>query len=459
MQNRAFSFDALASKVSKKSNMNNSKVIFDRLSLLEMKKYPEIVPAIKNERKLSFDFLSNDKPQFHAKDIKDEHNSELSNNINIFRSIFFDYTTKEKKSFHNYHSIHKYNDVFEQQYSQIKKRTERISNQESQFDTLKSQYENRNIKIQNLSLKHNLFRQNLLLLEGKEIENYILYQEPTQIAKDKANSYLDKISECLIDKRTASKEIPMIQLLPQKKKEISTYKYEKKNTVLSPRSECKKTKKEINQIKSTFNNINEIDNFFVSKKKTDNKFKLASRESSAIYSTRVNSASQYNNITKQPRIIMSQLNSEKANRNEFKRKSLKDVYSYISNVTNQSKSSSTKNILKISKNLDNLYEKIVSDSDDTKKYNKEMKEYLNEHNYKISNDISPKMIYQQINNSKVKFPINELVANNIDLKRKKRKNNILNLKERAMIKKNNSINNSINECEKDFCKIVFNVYK
>ena len=31
-----------------------------------------------------------------------------------------------------------------------------------------------------------------------------------------------------------------------------------------------------------------------------------------------------------------------------------------------------------------------------------------------------------------------------------------------MIKKNNSINsinNSINECEKDFCKIVFNVYK
>ena len=205
------------------------------------------------------------------------------------------------------------------------------------------------------------------MLEGKEIENYILYQEPTQIAKDKANSYLDKISECLIDKRTASKEIPMIQLLPQKTKEISTYKYEKKNTVLSPRSECKKTKKEINQIKSTFNNISEIDNFFVSKKKTDNKFKLASRESSAIYSTRVNSASQYNNITKQPRIIMSQLNSEKANRNEFKRKSLKDVYSYISNVTNQSKSSSTKNIVKISKNLDNLYEKIVSDSDDTKK--------------------------------------------------------------------------------------------
>ena len=88
-----------------------------------------------------------------------------------------------------------------------------------------------------------------------------------------------------------------------------------------------------------------------------------------------------------------------------------------------------------------------------------MKEYLNEHNYKISNDISPKMIYQQINNSKVKFAINELVANNIDLKRKKRNNNILNLKERAMIKKNNSINNSINECEKDFCKIVFNVYK
>ena len=64
---------------------------------------------------------------------------------------------------------------------------------------------------------------------------------------------------------------------------------------------------------------------------------------------------------------MSQLNSEKANRNEFKRRSLKDVYSYISNVTNQSKSSSAKNILKISKNLDNLYEKIVSDSDDTKK--------------------------------------------------------------------------------------------
>ena len=223
-----------------------------------------------------------------------------------------------------------------------------------------------------------------------------------------------------------------------------------------------KTKKEINQIKSTFSNINEIDNFFLSKKKTDNKFKLASRESSAIYSTRVGSASQFNNIPKQPRIIISKLNNENANRNEFKRKSLKNVYSYISNVTNQSKSSSTKNILKLSKNIENLYEKIVSDSEDTKKYNKEMKEYLNEHNYKKSNDVSLKMIYQQINNSKNKISINELIANDIELKHKKRNNNVLNLKERAMIKKNNSINsvnNSINECEKDFCKIVFNVYK
>ncbi len=100
--------------------------------------------------------------------------------------------------------------------------------------------------------------------------------------------------------------------------------------------------------------------------------------------------------------------------------------------------------------------------EDTKKYDKEMKEYLNEHNYKKSNDVSPKMIYQQINNSKNKISINELIANDIELKHKKRNNNVLNLKERAMIKKNNSINsinNSINECEKDFCKIVFNVYK
>ena len=76
-------------------------------------------------------------------------------------------------------------------------------------------------------------------------------------------------------------------------------------------------------------------------------------------------------------------------------------------MTNQSKSSSTKNILKLSKNIENLYEKIVSDSEDTKKYDKEMKEYLNEHNYKKSNDVSPKMIYQQINNSKNKISINE----------------------------------------------------
>ena len=148
MKRRALSFDALASKVSKQSNKPNSKVIFNRLSLNEIKKYPEIVPAIKNERKLSFDILSSDKPQFHAQDIKDAHNSKLSSNIDIFRNIFFDYTTKEKKSFHNYHSIHKYNDVFEHQYSKIKKRTERISKQESQFDALKSQYENRKIKIQ-----------------------------------------------------------------------------------------------------------------------------------------------------------------------------------------------------------------------------------------------------------------------------------------------------------------------
>ena len=87
MKRRALSFDALASKVSKQSNKPNSKVIFNRLSLNEIKKYPEIVPAIKNERKLSFDILSSDKPQFHAQDIKDAHNSKLSSNIDIFRNI------------------------------------------------------------------------------------------------------------------------------------------------------------------------------------------------------------------------------------------------------------------------------------------------------------------------------------------------------------------------------------
>ena len=69
---------------------------------------------------------------FIDRDIKDEHKAKLSNDINIFRSIFFNYNTKEIKSFCDYHSIQKYNDIFEHQYSKIKKRTERIEKQERQ---------------------------------------------------------------------------------------------------------------------------------------------------------------------------------------------------------------------------------------------------------------------------------------------------------------------------------------
>ena len=49
MKRRALSFDALASKVSKQSNKPSSKVIFNRLSLNEIKKYPEIVLRLKTK--------------------------------------------------------------------------------------------------------------------------------------------------------------------------------------------------------------------------------------------------------------------------------------------------------------------------------------------------------------------------------------------------------------------------
>ena len=140
------------------------------------------------------------------------------------------------------------------------------------------------------------------------------------------------------------------------------------------------------------------------------------------------------------------------------RSSIQNIYTNIFTINPNYKSCN--NVISVPKSkteLESLYES-VSNVENSAKYNDELKNYLDTHNYKITNDVSPRVIYQQIHNSRDKFFGKELFKNDIKLRRDKKANEPSE-KEKIMLRNDEEMDRSLNECEKELCKKVYDIYK
>ena len=219
MKRRAYSLDMKA----KNNRDEYNRRIFNKLTANDIKEHPEIYSAVNT--------------------IKSERKAHIINNINSFRKVFFNYSNVEKKAFHNYRAIQRDNDIFSKQYTNVQKQKERYNSPEKQFAEIKEQYDKKGYKVPSLSLDHNIFNQNLLLLDGSDIEKYILFNHGSAKNQEKSMKYLDKLNEDMLTMQISGNNPDILGALNQKRHNQQMQEKmeeEKKKIMLSPRREIKR---------------------------------------------------------------------------------------------------------------------------------------------------------------------------------------------------------------------------
>lgn len=494
MKRRVNSFNQKSSSNDSLNKKEHDKQIFSKLSSEDYQEHPELYSAVNYDKQITFDFLSKDKPKIsiRPRNTNNKHNDDLEDSINSFRKVYFEYNQNEKKSFHNYYAIQKENTIFTRQYSNLQKRNEKLNKEFSQFSDIKTQYEKKGVKVPKLSFSHNIFNQNILLLGENEIEKFMRFNQGAKENQSKSMKYLEKLNDNILNLQITGKKNDLLGgMIKTRRVKISNILNTNDNSnngkklTMSPSQEINMNTKEIIKTKDTFNNMDEIDDFFSAKKNyygIRGKYNCGSRETSGKISTRVNSALnneltniKYQSVLNQKRIIsglkkkisISQISSIENTINDSKikpsgltRKSIRNVYNYISN-NRKSNSQSCKNILLNSKpksDLENLYEEIRN-VDNSMKYNSKIKEFLTSHNYVVTQEVSPRIINQEINNSRDKFFTNDIIKKDVELRKLKKIKGESYEKEDNLILKNKKIEKSLQECQTDLCKIVYNNYK
>ena len=377
------------------------------LTMEEIKRHPEITPAIKGDKKFRLDILSNQKPKIiSVKGIHNENKVKFATRLNAFHKIFFDYYKNQKNSLNEIHSLSKENKDFIKKYKNANKKDDK-----EKFNDIKSEYEKRNYYVPPLEGKKNLFNGNILLSNKEELKNYILYDLGSHISNSKSLSFLHKINKKLGDK-TSEKALKMINVV----KEPSSFSRDKieKDRI----KEIHKTQNDIMNVQETINSLEDIDYFF----NIDNKQYLEalkgqdSRGSSAKISTRVNSAlNRIENVKIKANVNPLNKNSDKDNdKDKNKDNKLRKKIKYISRlkrISNLNDDNEKKNNVigirqyspqkKYTKTIDNndilksplekLYDRI-STKENLLNYQPEIKDYLENRKYDISIKINPSLI-------------------------------------------------------------------
>ena len=436
----------------------------------EIKKHPEITPAIRGDKKIKLDILSVQKPRvISLKGIRNQNKVKIATRLNSFHKLFFDYYKNNMNSKDEINTLSQENKYFSKNY-------QNSNNAKEVFQDIKSEYEKRNYYVSSLEGKKNLFNGNILLSNKEELKNYILYDLGTPLSNIKALSFLHKINKRLGDK-TSEKELKKINNNLDMAA-LGNNKIEKEQ-----KNEIQKTQNDINNVKETINSMDEINNFF----DIDNKHYLeilkndASRGSSAKISTRVNSALnclenvkyQYNISPDNKLILKDNSISNIKDKNEInKKKKIKMKPKYksrmdtINNITIEQIMNNGKTPNKYSINytktidnnllkspLETLYEHI-STKDNLLNYQQDIKAYLKKRKFDTSIKVSPIYICNNFEKTREKVCQSDSLKQDMYL-RKQIEGNLSNVEKNNNndMKAKEKINNIEDKIIKLYCDI------
>lgn len=452
------------------------------LTIEDIKKHPEITPAIKGDKKVRLDILSNQKPKvLNMKGVYNQNRIKFVSRLNSFHKLFFDNFKNNVNSKEEIDTLNKENKIFSKKYKHSNNNYVK-----DKFKDIKSEYEKRNYYVSPIEGSKNLFNGNILLSNREELKNHILYDLGTSLSNCKSLSFLHKINKKLGDK-TSERELKTINLKLDLLTGIDKIDKDQKITI-------QKTQDDINNVKETINCMDNINYFFdIDNKQYLDNLKNESRGSSAKISTRVNSALNLfenvkhpNNNNNYPREInlyklkglnLNEINNNNVNNNRNLKKkpsrmnyinrnrNLKIKLNNVLTESNNNNKDINQNInhnnyyIKTSENKDTkksklemLYDKI-SKKDDLINYQKEIKHYLSNKKYDISIKMNPSSVCNNFENCREKIYQSECLKDDMHLRKQLGRNELNSERINTDNKIKNKINNIEDKIIKLFCDI------
>ena len=386
-------------------NISSNDLLKDEILNKNLKLSREIKSILYEGKRVRFDFLGKNKEpkpiNFH--NIKNLKQRDLICKFNAFQKIYFNVNKEHKDYESQYYPLKKQNDYFSEKLRKIHQR----NHFKEVFSELKEKYYKKGMKnFPSLTSNHNIFTNDILLLNQSDLERYIIYGDGKKTNLMKSLNYLSKIRE------------------------------------------------KIFIIKKTFNNLNNIDNI-------DNSHPLSSRSSLRQFSkindnTRPNSGNDnlelFSNIFDKD--IKKKKNYEIIKKEKEQNKQDKSILVEKIFIPNTERKKI--NIKGVSP-LENLYSK-VSKIEDAVKNHKKIEEFLFANNYKIKS-ITPKSIYFQVEKVKDKLLEKNYVEQNIDLRKEKGKQLDLSKRQSLCYYKEKLINNEINDFSERSMSYLYNFEK
>ena len=244
---------------------NKLNLILSRIPQSVIREKPEINKIVFPEPKVTFDIITNNKKPKKIK-ITNNMREELKDkieNLNSFKEKLHNYNINENEQLGNFSDIKDENNKFSNIYKKIQKDKNKFNTgtylDHEYLIGIASNYAKRGIKVPKISLEHNVFSANPLILEGSELEDYIVYNLGE---REKSDKFLKKMEILVRKKETGN----FIMSDDERKKLSIAEKNEKPKGYIDPNILIPKLKGDIKKSKITYNNIESFEKFFEIKK-------------------------------------------------------------------------------------------------------------------------------------------------------------------------------------------------
>ena len=310
-------------------------LIYEKIPSSFLKKNPTIRQASNRKRRPFITIIKKyKKPEFVGLNshMEDKEKKVISE-INDLKEIIYDHYKEKDRQMNNYDRIKNENSIFSKIYNKIRKEKNKFGTgtylDYEPFISLSNKYISKNIKVPKFSLDHNIFSGNPLLLEGSDLENYIIYNLGN---KDKSIQFLNKIDDLL-----NRKKIGNFKVSAQEMENWENFrKIEKTKGYIPPKIEINKLKNDIKSTRSSCKDLETFDDFFDSlktRKKTIERYSLYKTKSSR---NLFNSISKNYNINSYNNLDYNNSSTNNSNANNKNRRRNSLIFQYKKLALNNS---------------------------------------------------------------------------------------------------------------------------
>ena len=254
-------------KISEKYG-NNLCLLFDNNQMMRSSSQDKVL--IPN-KKIMFNIIGKSKrPKYNKiENNMSEDQKKIISHINDFKREFYEYNQDKERNLKDFHNIKEHNDDFLKKYKQIlhekfKFGTGTYLDHECLIE-IANKYSAMNIKIPSVSVDHNMFSTNPLIIDGQELDDYFKFNLGD---KKKAVKFLNKVKDLVNRKQTGNYEWSEDEMKAFDYK----CKHEKPKGYIKPKILIPQLKEQIEKSKYTINQLDNFDQFFNDINKERDKF-------------------------------------------------------------------------------------------------------------------------------------------------------------------------------------------